>query len=71
MENDDDHLQVLKLLDIKEGKTGAFVDSSGVGKSTLINKVLGKDVIKTSEIRLIKDDYKKRFVYSSKWWCSN
>ncbi len=49
MENDDDHLQVLKY--IKEGKTGAFVDSSGVGKSTLINKVLGKDVIKTSEIR--------------------
>lgn len=49
MENDDDHLQVLKY--IKEGKTGAFVGSSGVGKSTLINKVLGKDVIKTSEIR--------------------
>lgn len=49
MENDDDHLQVLKY--IKEGKTGAFVGSSGVGKSTLINKVLGKDIIKTSEIR--------------------
>lgn len=49
MENDDDHLQVLKY--IKEGKTGAFVGSSGVGKSTLINKVLGKGVIKTSEIR--------------------
>jgi ribosome biogenesis GTPase len=49
MENDNDHLQVFKY--IKEGKTGAFVGSSGVGKSTLINKVLGKDVIKTSEIR--------------------
>lgn len=32
------------------GKTSAFVGSSGVGKSTLINKILGKEIIKTSDI---------------------
>lgn len=33
------------------GKTLAFVGSSGVGKSTLINGLLGKDRIKTNSIR--------------------
>jgi ribosome biogenesis GTPase / thiamine phosphate phosphatase len=32
-------------------RTVAFVGSSGVGKSTIINGLLGKDVLKTAEIR--------------------
>lgn len=35
---------------IKKEKTYCFLGSSGVGKSTLINKLLKKDVIKTKEI---------------------
>lgn len=35
---------------IEKGKTYCFIGSSGVGKSTLINKLLGNDGIKTSEI---------------------
>jgi ribosome biogenesis GTPase / thiamine phosphate phosphatase len=34
------------------GKTYCFLGSSGVGKSSLINKLLGKDEIKTGEINL-------------------
>ena len=33
------------------GKTVAFLGSSGVGKSTLINKIIGEDIIETSGIR--------------------
>lgn len=36
---------------ITKGKTVAFIGSSGVGKSTLINKILNKDVAKINEIR--------------------
>lgn len=36
---------------LKEGKTAAFIGSSGVGKSTLINALSGKDLMKTGEIR--------------------
>jgi ribosome biogenesis GTPase len=35
---------------IVKGKTYCFLGSSGVGKSSLINKLLGKDEIKTREI---------------------
>lgn len=33
------------------GQTVAFIGSSGVGKSTLINRLLGQNIIDTSEIR--------------------
>lgn len=36
---------------LQPGKTVAFLGSSGVGKSTLINTLLGEDVIPTSGIR--------------------
>ena len=35
---------------LKKGKTYCFLGSSGVGKSSLINKLLGEDAIKTKEI---------------------
>jgi len=37
---------------IEEGKTYCFLGSSGVGKSTLINKLLGEKIIKTSDINI-------------------
>jgi len=48
----DGYKSILKY--IKTGQTVAFMGSSGVGKSTLINRLLGEDAIKTREIR--KDD---------------
>jgi len=36
---------------VKPGQTVAFIGSSGVGKSTLINRLLGEDVIGTKEVR--------------------
>jgi ribosome biogenesis GTPase / thiamine phosphate phosphatase len=33
------------------GRTGALLGSSGVGKSTIINRLLGEDVLKTREVR--------------------
>ncbi len=39
---------------ISPGRTIAFMGSSGVGKSTLINRLLGEDMIETRDIR--KDD---------------
>lgn len=48
-------VDVLKYLD--EGKTFSFVGSSGVGKSSIINSILGEEIQKTSETR---DDGKGR-----------
>ncbi|MBN2260599.1 MAG: ribosome small subunit-dependent GTPase A [Clostridiales bacterium] len=36
---------------LKKGKTVAFVGSSGVGKSTIVNYILGNEIVKTAEIR--------------------
>lgn len=36
---------------IESGKTIAFIGSSGVGKSTLINRIIGENAIKTQAIR--------------------
>ena len=36
---------------INQGETVAFIGSSGVGKSTLINYLLGQDVLVTKEVR--------------------
>ena len=43
---------------VEEGKTIAFIGSSGVGKSTLINRIIGRDILATKNIR--EDDDKGR-----------
>ncbi|HRH26182.1 MAG TPA: ribosome small subunit-dependent GTPase A [Candidatus Paceibacterota bacterium] len=45
----DNGLQELKSY-IKDGRTYCFLGSSGVGKSSLINKLIGEDVIRTSDV---------------------
>ncbi len=49
---DDGYRTILKY--ITPGQTVAFIGSSGVGKSTLINRILGENLIETKKIR--KDD---------------
>ena len=34
------------------GKTGALLGSSGVGKSTIINRLLGQDLLRTRDVRI-------------------
>ncbi|MGI5880506.1 MAG: ribosome small subunit-dependent GTPase A [Syntrophomonadaceae bacterium] len=46
---EDGYTDILKY--ISSGQTVAFVGSSGVGKSTLINRLLGEDIVSTREIR--------------------
>ncbi|MDD4767709.1 MAG: ribosome small subunit-dependent GTPase A [Desulfotomaculaceae bacterium] len=43
---------------LKKGKTIAFIGSSGVGKSTLINRLMGGEVLTTREVR--EDDDRGR-----------
>ena len=43
---------------LKQGNTLVFLGSSGVGKSTLINTLIGTEIMKTSEIR--EDDSRGR-----------
>ena len=56
------------LSDLKKyftkGNTIVFLGSSGVGKSTLLNTLYGKEVIKTSEIR--EDDSRGRHTTTSR-----
>lgn len=54
---DEDSVQAL-LPWCKSGKTVAFMGSSGVGKSTLVNTLMGKETQKTGSIR--EDDSKGR-----------
>lgn len=46
---DDGYKDIYKYLD--QGKTVAFIGSSGVGKSTLINQLLGEEILVTNGIR--------------------
>lgn len=43
---------------IKKGTTGALLGSSGVGKSTIINHLLGEEILQTREVR--EDDSRGR-----------
>ncbi|MGN1402369.1 MAG: ribosome small subunit-dependent GTPase A [Bacillus sp. (in: firmicutes)] len=47
---DDDSYKAVANL-IENGQTAAFIGSSGVGKSTLINRLMGEEVLATSGVR--------------------
>lgn len=54
-----------ELLDVwKSGETAVFIGSSGVGKSTLVNKLYGEEIAKTGEIRA-RDDKGKHTTSAS------
>ncbi len=44
---EDGYVSLLGYID--SGKTGAFIGSSGVGKSTLINRIMGLDLLQTRD----------------------
>lgn len=46
----DDHIEELRSL-LRPNKTATILGSSGIGKSTLINKLMGSEVMLTNEIR--------------------
>jgi ribosome biogenesis GTPase len=43
------------LAHVKQGATGALLGSSGVGKSTIVNHLLGRELLKTQEVRPTDD----------------
>lgn len=47
--SDDGYLSITKY--IEKGKTIAFIGSSGVGKTTLINKLMGENIFETKGLR--------------------
>lgn len=47
--SDDGYTEINQYLG--KGKTAAFIGSSGVGKSTLINRLMGREVLATMDIR--------------------
>ena len=66
-----------QILDfIQKGKTYCVVGSSGVGKSTLINNLLKKNILKTGQISHSTNkgrhitDHRELFVLG-KWWYNN
>ena len=56
---------------IVEGQTGIFLGSSGVGKSTIINKILEEEVIKVLDLSKYKDRGKHTTSYRSMYRTKN
>ena len=54
-----------------EGQTAVFIGSSGVGKSSLVNYLHGKDVAKTNEIRDVDDKGRHTTSASTLWEVNN
>jgi ribosome biogenesis GTPase len=46
-----DSLDVLRDC-LGQGKTGALLGSSGVGKSTIVNQLIGRELLKTRDVRM-------------------
>lgn len=53
--NQEDTENIQVIYSLLQEKTGVFIGSSGVGKSTLINKLINKEYLKTKEV-LRSDD---------------